>query len=351
MKDWPLKFIGKRSIWSHVLFWLSVYVIFTFVMSYYGDWREYSILNILNLTLFTVAYYLLRYWLIPKTFSRYKPWVFILGLFVCIVMCYTLYWELRLSVFEAWLPLFRSRPYQYLGEFLIKTIRFFSPALVLIVWEFQHDRRQGQIRIRELEKEKLTTELKFLKAQINPHFLFNTLNNLYSFVVTESPKASDMLDRMQGILEYVFDKSQRNFVPLSAEMRTVEDYLALEKIRYGDRLKVTYKAVGNMMLPISPLIILSVVENAFKHGASGDINEPKIVIEIHTKNTKIYCMVWNTKIGHNGEINDEYKSGIGLSNIKRQLSLIYPDRHRIKIDDIKDSFTLSLTINTVYEVN
>jgi two-component system LytT family sensor kinase len=194
-------------------------------------------------------------------------------------------------------------------------LRYYSPAFLLIVWEYQHNKKKHQLRIREVEKEKIATELKFLKSQINPHFLFNSFNNLYSFVVTESPLASDMLVRLTGIFEYAFEKGQQAEVILQLEVDTISDYIALERMRYGDRLEVRYESTGDMTLPVSPLIILSIIENAFKHGASGDINHPKIDIDIHTMDQKIHCRVWNTKSEYNGEINDAYKSGIGLSNI------------------------------------
>jgi len=178
--------------------------------------------------------------------------------------------------------------------------------------------------MKQLEKEKLASELRFLKAQINPHFLFNTLNNLYSYVVTESPKAPDMIVRLTGILDYVLYKSQNKTVPLSEELETINNFLGLEQIRYGDRLEVSYKTKGNDNTPVSPLILLSLVENAFNN---------------------IHCEVWNTKSQHTGELNDEYKSGIGLSNIKRQLNLIYPERHNLLIEDEEQSFRVQLTLS------
>jgi len=224
-------------------------------------------------------------------------------------------------------------------------VQFYSPAVLLIAWEAHIDRKLEQERIQQLEKEKLSTELKFLKAQLNPHFLFNTLNNLYSYVVTGSPKAPDMVLRLSGILDYVLYKSQQASVTLKEELEAIENFLALEKIRYGERLEVTYVNGGDTSARVSPLLLLSIVENAFKHGASGDIESPKIKIDIQEKDKRISCSVWNTKSKHQGELNDEYKEGIGLSNIKRQLNLVYPDSHQLQIDDEVNSFQLFLNLN------
>ncbi|MEM8901575.1 MAG: histidine kinase, partial [Bacteroidota bacterium] len=196
---------------------------------------------------------------------------------------------------------------------------------------------------------KVTNELKFLKAQINPHFLFNTLNNLYSYVQTQSPKAPKMIMYLSGILDYVLYKSQQDKVPLKDEVDTIKKFIQLESIRYGERLQVHLKEDFNGHSYISPLILLSIVENAFKHGASGDIDSPIIDIEISDDEKNIYCAVWNTKSQYSGELNDAYKEGIGLNNLVRQLDLIYPDKYDLKVDDKEESFSLSLQLQSLHE--
>jgi len=319
MNEWILRLDGgRRSMIRHILLWMVFYVGFTVIMTNYGALRKFMIINFVTTLLFAVAYYTLRYVQIPYLYKKGKTILFMISLVFATLACYCLYWGIRIFILEKVMELYPEKPFKYFGEYLIRSLRFYSPAFLLLAWEYQHTRKKDQLRIRELEKEKISTELKFLKAQINPHFLFNTLNNLYSFVLTESPKASDMLSRLTGIFEYAFEKSQQAEVPLH----------------------------GDLSMPVSPLILLSIIENAFKHGASGDIDQPKIDIDIHTIGQSIYCRVWNTKSQHKGEINDAYKSGIGLSNIKRQLDLIYPESHKLEIDNQKDTFTLTLAINT-----
>jgi len=216
--------------------------------------------------------------------------------------------------------------------------------MALLAWETHQERIKELEHIHQLEKEKMATELKYLKAQLNPHFLFNTLNNLYSYVVTGSPKAPDMILRLSGMLDYVLYKSQNKSVLLQEEIEAIQNFIGLEKNRYGDRLQVDFKIRGNLTAPVSPLLLLSLVENAFKHGASGDIETPKIEIEIKEENAGIHCLVWNTKSQHQGELNDAYKEGIGLSNIKRQLDLIYEDNHELIIVDEARTFSVNLLL-------
>ena len=333
------------TFWQHAIFWVVIYLSYSFLLSFYGPFSRYLIANLVNVGLFMLTYYTLRQFQIPYLFKRKKWVLFVVSLIIMSFILFGIYalcWELFIKQ-----VLNREGIYFLnLSGFLVKTIRFYSPALLLLTLESHHLGKKEKQRIQALEKEKLANELKFLKAQINPHFLFNTLNNLYSYVVTESPKAPDMILRLSGILDYVFNKSQNKFVQLYEEIDTIKNFLGLEQIRYGDRLLVNFESSGKIDQPISPLILLSIVENAFKHGASGDIENPKINIEIRGEQNSIFCKVWNTKSKHQGELNDAYKKGIGLSNIKRQLDLVYPNQHELVIEDQDQSFNLSLKITT-----
>lgn len=334
-----------RTFFQHALLWLLVYVVYTYMMSYYDDLYGRAIGNLVNVPLFMVAYYLLRYVQIPYLYDRGKNWGFALSLLAS---------SLGIAAFCRlngiwWMDAFYGeeyldRPFLTLGTYLLKTVRFYTPAMAILAWEAHHERRKELERMHKLEKEKIANELKYLRAQINPHFLFNTLNNLYSFVVTQSPKAPDMILRLSGMLDYVLYRSQQSSVLLQEEVDTIENFLGLEQIRYGDRLEVDYQVTGDLSNRVWPLLLLSIVENAFKHGASGDIESPRIKIAIDASKENIRCFVWNTKSRTEGELNDAYKSGIGLSNVRRQLNLVYPNAHELYLSDKDDSFSVSLTL-------
>ena len=334
-----------RTFLNHALLWICIYVVYTYMMSFYEDYYGRMVANLINVPLFMAAYYFLKHVQIPNFYNKGKLLEFGLSImvssFVIGAIC-------RINGY-LWMDEFFGKnpaeiPFMTPGAYLLKTVRYYTPAMAILAWESHQERRKELERMQALENEKLATELKFLKAQINPHFLFNTLNNLYSNVLTQSPKAPDMIMRLSGILDYVLYKSQSQTVLLSEEVQTIEHFLELEQIRYGDRLTIDFKTSANLSLPISPLILLSMVENAFKHGASGDIDQPKIKIDIKEWKDTIYCKVWNTKSAHQGELNDAYKKGIGLSNIRRQLNLIYPYNHELQIEDLEKEFSISLTI-------
>lgn len=338
-----------RTFFKHAGLWIAVYIVYTYMMSYYEDLRPRAMANIVNLALFMAAYYLLKHVQIPFLYNKGRMVGFVLSLlassFVLAAIC-------RINGI-LWMDAmfgqdYRDFPFITPGSYLLKTIRFYTPAMAILAWESHEERRIELDRMRLLEKEKIANELKFLKAQINPHFLFNTLNNLYSFVQNQSPKAPKMIIHLSEILDYVLYRSQKDKVALKEEVETIKNFIKLERIRYGERLHVNLEENFNGHSYISPLILLSIVENAFKHGASGDIDQPKIDIAISDDEHSIYCKVWNTKSQYIGELNDAYKKGIGLSNLKRQLNLIYPDKYQLSVNDQPDSFSLSLQLETTY---
>jgi len=306
------------------------------------------LMNLFNMVIYISAYYFFIKVQVPLLMQKKKYILLGLSLLFTSGILYLFWRVVGYYYFDECLYGHKQKFMRGAG-YLQNAIQFYSPTILLYLWHQYDDRLEEQARLHQLEKEKLETELKFLKAQINPHFLFNTLNNLYSFVVTKSEKAPDMILRLSGMLDYILYKSQQSRVALKEELTSIENFIALEKIRYGDRLEVDCQINGDLSVPISPLILLSTVENAFKHGASGDIDEPVIKIDIVSEDDTIECKVWNTKSKFQGEINDEYKEGIGLSNIKRQLNLTYPDLHTIEIFENESSFCIIIKITSIDE--
>lgn len=333
-----------RTFLRHALFWTLIYLFWTYMKSTRVGFSTYLVINLVNVPIYMAAYYFLRHVQIPFLYNRGKMVAFGLSLVATSVIFYFFWRWMGVWWIDAARGFQINRLFLSSVDFLTQIVQFYSPAMALLAWETHHERIKELERMHQLEKEKMATELKYLKAQLNPHFLFNTLNNLYSYVVNGSPKAPDMILRLSGMLDYVLYKSQNRAVPLRDEVEAIENFIGLEKNRYGDRLSIDFQTMGDLKVPVSPLLLLSLVENAFKHGASGDIENPKIKIELKVNDVTIHCLVWNTKSQHQGELNDAYKEGIGLSNIKRQLDLIYEDNHELTITDEATTFTVNLLL-------
>ncbi|WBX71560.1 sensor histidine kinase [Tenacibaculum retecalamus] len=226
--------------------------------------------------------------------------------------------------------LFYYVPSMYLMTFIFLSTKYFM--------DYKKVKEKGLV----LEKEKSKNELKTLKAQLNPHFLFNTLNNIYSLSVSNSPKTSVSIGKLSEILDHVLYRCNGQFVSLSSEIELLKNYIELEKLRYDDRLQVLFTTNIEEDTEIPPLILLSLVENAFKHGAGEDSGSPKIDIHILNNQKEFTFKISNT-------ISKDYqpknKESIGLINIRKQLNLIYKNNYNLNIDCSKSTFTVVLNVN------
>jgi LytS/YehU family sensor histidine kinase len=194
----------------------------------------------------------------------------------------------------------------------------------------------------QLQKEKAQIQLQLLKAQVHPHFLFNTLNNIYSFTQTSSPVAAKMVAGLSDMLRYMLYEGDKPLVPLAKELNMLGDYIMLEQVRYGARLDVHMDIPNNTEdLYITPLILLPLVENCFKHGASNMVEQSWINMTISIEGDWV-----NMKL-INGKARDynirKVGTGIGLQNVQKRLELIYP-QHFIKVTDEDDVFIVDLKI-------
>ncbi|HKI88048.1 MAG TPA: histidine kinase [Draconibacterium sp.] len=199
---------------------------------------------------------------------------------------------------------------------------------------------------KKLEIQNKAAQGKLLQAQFDPHFLFNTINNLYALSLLDPMKTKEVIERIKIVLNYIIDESQKNFVILSDEISLVENYIQLEKLRYGKRLNVEYKTTGNPeSLKIPPMILFFLVENSFKHGSSLDAGTPWIKIEIEVRAEEIRLMVANSKPKSMVETESRENSGRGLQNLKLRLGLLYSgNRYALKIENREKSFTVNLDL-------
>ncbi len=195
-----------------------------------------------------------------------------------------------------------------------------------------------------MEKQNLTAELNLLRAQLHPHFLFNTLNNLYALSLEESTKTSEGIARISELLGSVLYECNEVEISLKKEIKLIRNYIDLEKLRYDNHLNISFNVAGNMEdIKIAPMILFTFVENCFKHGYKNDSAVPSIIIELQIKEKHIHFMARNSKSKQ--KTTDKVKeSGIGLSNVKKRLDLIYGDNYDLDIKDFGDLFEINLVI-------
>lgn len=198
-------------------------------------------------------------------------------------------------------------------------------------------------QLKQTEQAKAKAELSYLKAQINPHFLFNTLNSIYSLAILKSDKTANAVVKLSDMMRYVLNDSNANFVLLEKEINYISSYIELQRMRLASNVKLTYLCEGNIHdKKIAPLVLIPFIENAFKHGVNSEENS-NIEIGIHVSDTQLKMSVRNNCVTTNN--NTLNKSGLGIENTIQRLKLLYPENYTLNISEADKTFTVSLVLN------
>ncbi|MDC8004077.1 sensor histidine kinase [Aureisphaera galaxeae] len=335
---------------SHILFW--VFLLGTFSLSAFlstGTLNHFYN-NIAMLPAQLAAAYFLNYYQVPKLLFKKRYGAFALSLFLSI---YLLAVIARCTVVYIAEPLFREDfTQESLWEILWDVPYLFAVyfpavymyALIMLIIKTIKKRFEEKHEIEVLYKEKAKNELKFLKAQIQPHFLFNTLNNLYALTLSKSDLAPQVVLKLSELLDFILYQSDEPTIPVEKEIELIQGFLDLESLRYGDDLDLIFEhSVDEPSTPIAPLLLLPLVENAFKHGSSGSPENAKIHIHLLVQSQKLSFSVFNSK-PEGIEMNNG-NSGIGIANLRRQLELNYPNQYELEAKDAQDSYWVKLSID------
>lgn len=197
-------------------------------------------------------------------------------------------------------------------------------------------------RWRKVQQEKLETELSYLKAQINPHFLFNTLNSIYALAIEKSDYTATAVVKLSGMMRYIISESHKNFVSLEKEVNYINDYIELQKFRLGSTVAIHYSLEGNYYgKEIAPLILITFVENTFKYGVNPE-QHSKILVLIHIEQDSLILKVENNKVTTTQEKTEA--PGLGISNTRNRLEMLYPGKYKLHIDDGAEQFKVHLEI-------
>ena len=336
---------------QHIIFWVVVMLALTVIYSVQVSLAVSFRNNLFYAPIQIAYYYVIAYWVVPAYLFKGKYIKFVL-----------------LSLVVAMLSILLSRtsglifviPYMietqhitdpdYLsinqGPFLqslfntVGLVNAFKGTnlimgfvLAVKLFKMWYDRKQAA----------LEAELGALKAQIHPHFLFNTLNNLYALSLNNSPKSPELILGLSGILRYMLYECSGDEVPLEKEIFMMQQYVNLEKLRYEDRIDINFNINGNLKnKQIAPLLILPFIENAFKHGASETTGQVWVNIDIAVRDNWVKLKVSNNN--PQKKISGDGSPGIGLSNVIKRLNLLYSDTHYLKIMDEEDTFLIVLDV-------
>ncbi len=337
---------------THTLFWVGLATIFIGLAIINSGTIKANVANYLALLPAQMgAAYLLNYYQIPEQLLKKKYFSFFVGLILSI---YAFSVIGRLSIIYIAEPFFRENfTQESLAEILSDSAYLFSVyfpsvyiyALIMLLIKAFQNRFREKHKIEVLQKEKAFNELRFLKAQIQPHFLFNTLNNLYALTLAKSDLAPEVVLKLSEILDFILYQSNEPKITIGKELELLNAYIELESLRYGENLKMEFQhSIADESVTIAPLLLFPLVENAFKHGTSG-LEKAEIVLDLNVSNTFLKFSIRNktTKIKPSKHIKAS-GSGIGIRNLKRQLQLNYPLRHELTILDKDDTFEVILEL-------
>ena len=344
-------YIANNRVLTHVLFWITYLLVYTGMHAEGSDgMRLYFIEELERLPSVIFVAYMNLYLLYPLFFARKKYWQYVLS---AILLLFTGSLLNRMFIEYFVEPVFLkgfTTPYEpvFVWYMLFKGMLWFlSPVLLFTLairifrqWYTQEQQHQ------QLSHEKLQAELQYLKAQVHPHFLFNTLNNLYALTLQSSAAAPKVVLKLSELMSYMLYDAQQPEVPLNREIGHISNYLELERIRYSKRLDISFNVSGDTAAHrIAPLLLIPLVENAFKHGVSNVTDEVWVTIDIKVKDNWLTVIVENSH--HQQTLPDlqpDHRNGIGLKNVQKRLSLLYDNRHELKSKAEPGRYSVYLTI-------
>lgn len=307
------------NILLHTILWVPSIAIPLVLMPLKEGVRpdSYMSLGRMPFTILQIAiFYLMIYYLYPKYFLKKKIKTYLLSI---IVLCALL--AVSSAYIHCWIEGNWEYPHLAAGmamKFLIAiAVMATGTSFLLITYVVKEQR---------LQSENLKTELGFLRSQVSPHFMFNTLNSMVSLARKKSDKLEPALMELSNIMHYMLYESDEEKVSIQREINYIQSYIDLQTLRFGHHVRISFEAEKPLLdFAIEPMLLIPLVENAFKHGV-GMIEDPEIIVQLKVIKDEVLLMVQN-KFSRQGSESKDKTSGIGLTNLNRRLRLLYPNRH------------------------
>lgn len=342
-------FSPRYRVLRHVIYWafhICIWAAFWVIMGVDLPYTRHLLNMLMWVPAFILFGYPLVYYAIPKLLLKGKIVQFFLltlawgavGIFMDIA--YRGYVLIPLQEAMGLTNIIRRGPLSFC--FLCMTTSAASPMLIKFFKLWTIKQREWL----SAQQEKITAELQLLKAQVHPHFLFNTLNNIYSFSLEQSPKTPEMILKLSSLLSYMLYDCRSEEVRLEKEIEIMKNYIDLEKERYGNSIDISWNVDGEIKDSfIAPLMMLPFLENAFKHGASEQIEKCWISVDIAARQEYLTFKIANSK----NEYAPYNTHGIGINNVKKRLELLYPGNHELKMTDEGSFFVVAMQLKLAGE--
>lgn len=288
---------------------------------------------------YTVAGIIINYFLLPRFFYQKKYLNFFLSVFLVIALV-ILFEETVIE--QIYFPDTRARSFPGV---ILSLLGVLPVITILTGFKFGWDALGKQREVEELQDAVRESELQFLKSQINPHFLFNNLNNLYSYAIENSPKTPDIILELSGVLRYMLYECREEYVPLAKEVAQLKNFINLNELQIEERGNVRFTSQNIQSgYRIAPLILIVFIENAFKHSTASQTDNISICVDVQLDDSGILEFVCKNSYQPLSNT-DNLSHGIGLENVKKRLQLLYPEAHTLAINKGEDAFEVRLSID------
>ena len=353
-------YFAKNRLVLHIIFWLLFIIFYSFI--YGPNYQNFSLKlyhTLLLLPVTIVASYFTMLIMIDNLLLKYKYTVFIITLIISsLLFAFLQLCAYYFFIFPILYPEYDIRIIMNFERFLIELLRLYAIVILasglklLRHWnrmKFENNKLskenlEAELKINKIEKQKLQTELDALKSQLNPHFLFNVLNNIYSNSLLKSDVTPSIVLKLSDLMSYILYDCKTKTVPIQKEIDFLKNYIELEKIRLEDDIDITFEINNIENINIVPLLFVPLIENSFKHGIGSEPQNKWISIKISIDKNIFSFKLKNSK-SNDVLYNKSNKGGIGIENVKRRLELLYPEQHSLKIITENDSFEIRITIN------
>lgn len=317
----------------HLLLWVFVFGLTFDSLIFDYEFEMALLLTTVECVINAIISYVNLLILIPRVLNRQGMIPYLMSVLVFFAILFVPYYFSELGFY-----LLSEEPYRIVISFALNFIMFILVSyLFWKVNQYEFEKKRNL----ELRNQKLQTELQLLKSQVSPHFLFNTLNNIYSLSVTKHDNASRMIEKLSDLLRYIIYEGEHELVPLDREVELLKNYTELQllkKPKGGENISLTTRGVESFQ-EITPLLLINIVENCFKHGDIGYNKHGTLKIDLSIENDQLHFKTVNS-------YNPSTKSnGIGLNNVQQQLKHYYPERHQFDIDQTPDRFMINLFID------
>jgi sensor histidine kinase YesM len=337
------------TIKFNLIFWIIYFLFEWLTMVASNDFSfVYFLRACINVPIAFTVSYLIFYVLFEKLYLTNKKTVFwICQLIVAVVFVLLKRYINYFYLYPLFAPAAKAIPLLSFPKILFEFVSLYLIVSLFGMFLFIRSWYSQQQAIKDLRQENIAAELELLKSQVQPHFIFNMLNNIYSSAFKKSPETAQQILKLSNLIEYSLYDSKKDKVLLDEELTYIRNYVDLQKIRVGDKLDVSiniFDDINGILVP--PLLLLPIIENCFKHGVNKSINPSWIRIDISTTDREITFKIENS-LENESQSPVSQNSGLGLANVRRRLELMYPNGHDIKIFQEENSFLLVLKLSRI----